>query len=122
MIIGPVIPVLRMFDPQKVRDFYSDFLGFTWLWEHRFADDLPLYAEIAREGCRLHLTEHHGDATPGSAIRIPVSDVDALANELSAKRYRYARPQPENKPWGMRELTVIDPSGNRIVFYQELKA
>ena len=122
MIIGPVIPVLRMFDPQKAQDFYSDFLGFTWLWEHRFADDLPLYAEIAREGCRLHLTEHHGDATPGSAIRIPVSDVDTLANELSAKRYRYARSQPENKPWGMRELTFIDPSGNRIVFYQERKA
>lgn len=31
-----VIPVLRMFDYQKAKEFYVDWLGFEILWEHTF--------------------------------------------------------------------------------------
>ncbi|HBO82441.1 MAG TPA: glyoxalase/bleomycin resistance/extradiol dioxygenase family protein, partial [Cupriavidus sp.] len=46
-------------------------------------------------GLTLHLSEHHGDATPGSAVFIPVEDIDALQRELIAKQYGYARPGVE---------------------------
>ena len=117
--LGPVIPVLRIFDVAKAREFYVDFLGFTIDFEHRFADNSPLYTGVSRDGCELHLTEHHGDACPGSAIRITTDDVEALAAELSAKDYRYAKPgAPLATPWGTRELAVTDPFGNQLTFAQ----
>jgi hypothetical protein len=67
------------------------FLGFEVQWEHRFEDNAPLYTEIARDGCVLHLSEHHGDASPGSAVRVRVGDIAALHRELIAKNYRFHR-------------------------------
>lgn len=112
----PVVPVLRIFDEAKAREFYIDFLGFAVRFEHRFAPDLPLYMSVKRDACELHLSEHHGDATPGSAVRIEVHDIDALHAEMTARAYRYARPGIEPKPWGTREITVTDPFGNRLTF------
>ena len=114
---GPVIPVLRMFDEVKAREFYLDFLGFRIDFEHRFEPGLPLYIQVSRSGSVLHLSEHHGDATPGSAVRIGVRDLDALASELREKDYKFARPAIQEQPWGLRELSVGDPFGNRIVFF-----
>ena len=30
------IPILRIFDPGKAKEFYVDYLGFAVDWEHRF--------------------------------------------------------------------------------------
>ena len=91
------------------------FLGFRVDWQHRFAPDLPVYIQVSREGCVLHLSEHHGDATPGGAIRIETSELEGLHAELAGKNYKYARPGVEEQPWG-REMSVKDPFGNRLTF------
>ena len=109
-------PILRIFDEAKAREFYVDFLGFQVDWQHRFEPGLPLYLQVSRGDCVLHLSEHHGDCSPGAAMRIQVDDIDAFHRELSAKQYRYARPQVEDAPWGSRELSVRDPFGNRLTF------
>jgi len=116
MILGAVTPILRIFDEAKARQFYVDYLGFKVDWEHRFAPDLPLYLQIARDGCVLHLSEHHGDCCPGAALRIAVDDIDALHAGLTARHYGYARPAIEDTPWGSRELSIKDPFGNRLTF------
>ena len=113
---GP-IPILRMFDVERTYEFYLGFLGFALAWEHRFADDAPLYAEVERDGVRLHLSEHHGDATPGSAVIIHVPDAAALQRQLAERDYKYARPGLETEDWGLT-VTVGDPAGNRLIFLQ----
>lgn len=113
---GQTIPVLRIFSEEKAREFYQGWLGFGVEFEHRFAADLPLCLGIVREGLRLHLSEHHGDGSPGANVRVDTTGLDALHRELGASRYRYGRPGIETKPWGARELTVHDPFGNRITF------
>ena len=40
--------MLRIFSVEKAREFYVDFLGFTWDWEHRFDDSAPLYARVMK--------------------------------------------------------------------------
>ena len=65
--------------------FYLDFLGFKLEWEHRFEADYPLYAQIKRSDLTLHLSEQHGDATPGSAVFVPTSNIDAFHLELTVK-------------------------------------
>jgi len=63
-------PILRIFDESKAKEFYVGFLGFTIDWEHRFESNLPLYMQVSRDDCLLHLSEHHGDCCPGAAVRI----------------------------------------------------
>ncbi|MEN1728201.1 MAG: glyoxalase superfamily protein [Pseudomonadota bacterium] len=118
MSLGQTIPILRSFDETKAREFYLDYLGFDVDWEHRFEDDLPLYLQISLGSCVLHLSEHHGDCTPGSAVRIAVDDLEAFHDSLRSQSYRNARPGIETMPWGLRELTVTDPFGNRLIFWQ----
>ena len=64
------IPVLRIVDVAKAKEFYLDFLGFRIDWEHRFADDAPVYMQIARGDLVLHLSEHHGDGSPGATVYV----------------------------------------------------
>ena len=114
--LAKTTPILRSFDEARAREFYLDYLGFRVRFEHRFEPGLPLYMGIRRGDCMLHLSEHHGDASPGAAMRIEVDDIDALAAELNARPYKQMRPTVETMPWGTRDMTVTDPFGNRLTF------
>jgi catechol 2,3-dioxygenase-like lactoylglutathione lyase family enzyme len=115
------IPILRIFDEAKAREFYVDYLGFKIDWEHRFEDDLPLYMQVSRDGLTLHLSEHVGDACPGSTVFVRTRGIEALHAELSAKKYKYLRPGVEIAPWNAKCMEVIDPFGNRIRFNEDLE-
>jgi len=82
------IPILRIFDLARAREFYIDFLGFRIDWEHRFEDSAPVYMQVSRGDLVLHLSEHHGDCCPGI----------------------------EPTPWRSRLMEVIDPFNNRLRF------
>ena len=114
--IRQTIPLLRIFDVAKAREFYVGFLGFTIDWEHRFDAQAPLYCQISRAGCVIHLTEHHGDCCPGSAVFIRVTGLEDYHREITSKGYGYARPGLEVTPWNARQVTVTDPFGNRLRF------
>ena len=120
--LTPAVPILRSFDESEARDFYLRYLGFEVVFEHRFGDGMPLYMGLRRGGCELHLSEHHGDATPGSAVRIGVADVDVLLAELNGRAHPRLRPGVQDQPWGTREITLTDPFGNRIIFWQDAPA
>ncbi|WZO98635.1 glyoxalase superfamily protein [Isosphaeraceae bacterium EP7] len=110
------IPVLRIFDEAKAKAFYVDFLGFRVDWEHRFAPEAPLFLQVSRSGLLLHLSEHHGDACPGSATTIITNGLDAFHAEITTKNNPFMKPGIEHEPWDARALTVIDPFGNRLLF------
>ena len=116
MKIHSTTPILRIFDETKAKEFYVDYLGFDLEWEHRFTPGLPVYMEIRRDQCVLHLSEHHGDCCPGSAMRIEVDDIDELYADLGTKNFSYARPTLVETPWGTRDMSVKDPFGNRLTF------
>jgi catechol 2,3-dioxygenase-like lactoylglutathione lyase family enzyme len=118
MELGKCIPILRIFDIEKAREFYLGFLGFKVEFEHRFNPDAPLYMGVSRDGCALNLSEHHGDGSPGASVRIAVSGIDAYHAELTGKNYRYYHPGIESMPWGARQMSVTDPFGNRIHFFE----
>ena len=119
MHLGKVIPILRIFDEAKALGFYVDFLGFKVDWQHRFEANFPLYLQVSLGECVLHLSEHHGDASPGAAVRIQAQGVDTYQQQLAGKDYRYAKPGVEQTPWGSREMSIKDPFGNRVVFVEE---
>jgi catechol 2,3-dioxygenase-like lactoylglutathione lyase family enzyme len=122
MSFGKTTPILRIFDEAKAREFYIDFLGFHVDWEHRFEPGTPLYMQVSRDACVLHLSEHYGDGSPGAAMRIETSELDAFQVELISKQFKYARPGIEAMPWGTRDMSVNDPFGNRLTFTSGISA
>jgi len=114
------IPILRIFSVEKAREFYVGFLGFTVDWEHRFDADAPLYMQVSRGGLVLHLSEHHGDACPGSTVFVRMAGLDGYHREITAKGYRSMRPGIERAPWNARVMEVTDPFGNRLRFNEDL--
>jgi catechol 2,3-dioxygenase-like lactoylglutathione lyase family enzyme len=117
-MLGAPTPILRSFDEKRAKAFYLDFLGFELVFEHRFEDWAPLYMAVKKGDCVLHLSEHYGDGTPGSSVRIPVDDVKAYMAELRSKEFGNSRPgEPHLQEWGSWEITIADPASNRLTFY-----
>ena len=115
ILLSPAIPLIRIFDVAKAKDFYLGRLGFTLAWEHRYDETFPLYAQISRSAVTLHLTEHAGDCTPGSTVYINMHGLDEFQREVQAKGSRASiTAQPGNR----EVLELHDPFGNRLRFSQ----
>ena len=121
MKLQAAIPLFRIFDYSLAKAFYLDWLGFHLDWEHQFSPKSPRYLQISRDATILHLTEHYGDATPGSKAFIHLDDVAALHHELHSRPNPNMNPGIEDAPWGARILEVTDPFGNRLCFNQMVK-
>ncbi|MEM7720194.1 MAG: glyoxalase superfamily protein [Pseudomonadota bacterium] len=119
MSFGAPTPILRSFDETKAREFYIDFMGFEVDFEHRFGPDAPLYLGVKRGDCVLHLSEHHGDCSPGAQVRVPVSALTDFVRGLRDKKYKYANPgDPVETPWGLVEVSIRDPFGNSLTLFE----
>ena len=99
-----VVPVLHVADAAAAVAWYER-LGFTEQWVHRFDPGCPAFVSIARDRARLFLSEHRGDARPGTLVQLFVSDVDAVVAE-------FGRPGGD-PPYGC-ELELRDLDGNRL--------
>ena len=99
-----LVPIFRVGDAQAAARWYER-LGFSVVAEHRFAEGLPLYLFLRRGDIHLHLSEHLGDARPGTLVYLYVDDVDSIANEFGV--------EVVDQPWA-REIQLHDPDGNRL--------
>jgi len=98
------IPILRVSDAERAATWYQR-LGFAQESVHRFAPGMPAFVTIARRRMRLLLSEHEGDARPGTLVYLRVRDVEAIAAEFGVT--------VEQAPWA-REIELSDPDGNRL--------
>jgi len=121
MKVEKVIPVLRIFDYAKALQFYKDWLGFSVEWEHTFEENFPKYIEVLRDGITFHLSEHHGDGTPGTHVFIWCTGVKEYHEELIGKKYKYNKPGLEKTFYGALSFTVNDPFNNRISFNEKIE-
>ena len=110
------VPILRIFDVAKAKEFYVGFLGLQVDWEHRFEPDAPVYMQVSRGDLVLHLSEHHGDCSPGGCVHVRTTGLDEFHREITAKGHRFMRPGIEPTPWGSKLMEVIDPFHNRLRF------
>lgn len=108
-----VVPILRIFDLEKARRFYVDYLGFSLDWEHRFSAEAPLFIQVSRGSLVLYLSEHHGDGTPGTVVYVETRGVRAYHAELGAKKYPYLNPGISVDEMGT-SMTLLDPFGNTL--------
>jgi catechol 2,3-dioxygenase-like lactoylglutathione lyase family enzyme len=121
MLAIQVIPILRIFDYKKTIEFYVEWLGFIIDWGHHFEENKPLYMQASKDGIILHLSEHHGDATPDAKIFIWYKELKNYHKELIGKKYKYNRPGIKETFYRSWCMKVNDPFGNKLSFNEKME-
>jgi catechol 2,3-dioxygenase-like lactoylglutathione lyase family enzyme len=117
-----VTPFMHVEDMEKALAFFTGILGFETLFRE------ANYAYLHRETVGFRILEQRGKdgAPPGNrrfAYYIDVRDVDQLYLELKPKLDGLPQGDvygPVNQTYGQRELLVLAPDGNLIVFGQAI--
>ena len=100
-----VVPFLRVADAEASAEWYAR-LGFSIDWRTRAQPQLPLFVAISNAESQIFLSEHTGDAHPDGLLYLYVDDVDAVAADFGVVA--------ELAYYGMREIELTDPDGNRL--------
>lgn len=120
---GPValvspIPVLGIASLAAAKEFYVDFLGFTFDWGHDEPDGGRAYAQVSRDGVQLHLAEESQGGKSAALLFRDMKGLTALHRELASRQGRFAPTEICSTPWDSREFEVIDPFGNQLRFWE----
>ena len=105
-----VTPILQVEDLQASLDYYVTHLGFQTQFTH---GDPANFASIQRDGLAIFLQQGGGHGGTQAWVYLMVSDVDALHEEIKERGAEVAD-APVDRPWGMREMLLVDPDGNRL--------
>lgn len=119
-----ITPVMWVPDLDAALVFFTDLLGF------RVLAKAGGYAYVHREtvGVRIMDRTIYADVAPGDrrfAHYIDVRDIEALYAELKPKLDLLPAGDvhgPSDKPYGQRELCIVAPDGDLVVFGQAIRA
>ena len=114
MMLTSSIPVLRVSDYPRAKAFWEA-LGFVVGEE---GGEPARFGIFHRDAATVFVDAWHGadaEPSPGWRAYLHCADVDALAEALTD----LPTEGPVDTVYGMRELVVIDPDGNRVCFGQE---
>jgi predicted enzyme related to lactoylglutathione lyase len=114
-VLERAAPVLGADDIGAAVTFFRDVLGFAEGWKRGTP---PMSVQVARDDVELQLTRRVGSAT--SAVYLYVVGVDAYHAEIRARGGTVVEPIGD-RPSGMREFVVRDPSGNSLTFGETIK-
>lgn len=119
MKIESVSPILSVHDLAQSIDFYRRALGFELAWSWGEPPDI---AAICRDSVEITLTQRAGSKPAGGAhIYLGVSDIDRCYASLVDAGVRIVVPIAD-RPYGMRDFRMADPSGNELSIGQVIAA
>ncbi len=111
-----LIPKIFYTRLQDGLDFFVDGLGFTML--HQDAG----MAVIARDGAKAYLVENaECAALDRPELSIDTDSIEAIYAEMAERAPQLLHPNSNRiaqKPWGSRELAMLDKTTVRVVFRQ----
>jgi catechol 2,3-dioxygenase-like lactoylglutathione lyase family enzyme len=107
------IPVLPARDLDGALAFYKERLGFQVAFQY------GPYAGVVRGPIEIHLDGQPG-VTAEVSCRIQVRGIDALHDEIKPQGVVDPKEPLQTMPFGMRQFSVRDLSGNRITFAQRV--
>jgi hypothetical protein len=108
------VPILAFMNLEETIAFYTN-LGFecNGNWEH--------YIMCRRDEIEIHLWLCNDENIPkNTGCYIRVNDIDNLYKECLALNIVHPNGQLEDKPWDMRQFSILDNSGNIIHFGQRI--
>ena len=114
-VLERATPVLGADDISAAINYYRSVLGFSEGWKR---GSPPVIAQVVRDDVEVHLTRRVGSAT--SSVYLYVQGVDAYHAEIKARGGNIVEPIGD-RPAGMRDFVVRDPSGNSLAFGELVK-
>ena len=115
MKITSVSPILSVTDLAHSIDFYRHSLGFDLAWSWGEPPDI---AAICRDSVEIMLIQRADAKPPGAShISLLASGIDAYYSSLVDAGIPVVVPIGD-RPYGMRDFRISDPSGNELSFGQ----
>jgi catechol 2,3-dioxygenase-like lactoylglutathione lyase family enzyme len=110
-----VTPRLPVPDVDEALLFYQEKLGFLvgWKWGNPVS-----HANVCRDAISLDLIANPEGRRGPALAYIQVSGVDSYFSELRERNVELG--DLADRPYGMRDFEVVDPSGNRLAFGEPL--
>lgn len=106
-------PVLHVPDVQATVAYYKGVLGFV----SDFGNEE--YAVVWRDNSAVHFVR--GERSPAGVHLFQwVKNVDALHAEVKSRRAAVTC-EPVDRPYGIRDFSVLDPNGVLVVFGQDIE-
>jgi catechol 2,3-dioxygenase-like lactoylglutathione lyase family enzyme len=112
-----IIPKLPMRDKAASKQFYIQGLGFSEL------GDYGDYLLLKKEFIELHLFEFKGlnPFENDGQVYIRTTEIEALYQDLMDRKIPIHPNGPlENKAWGQKEFSLLDPDHNLLTFGENL--
>lgn len=107
--------IFQVRDLQEALAYYTNVLGFEigWTW-----GEPPTYACVCRGRAAINFgAPKEGQTISPSSIYIALTQIDAYYESIRAQGANVTVPIGD-RPYGMRDFTVTDPSGNQISYGQ----
>jgi len=115
MPLQTTIPILAYLNKEDTIDFYTTKLGFT------FESEFEGYLIFSKDKIALHFWETDNPLIPQhTGCYIMVTAVEQLYEAY--KQYNIIHPNGalQDKPWEMRQFSIVDNSGNILHFGEDL--
>jgi catechol 2,3-dioxygenase-like lactoylglutathione lyase family enzyme len=110
-------PVLASLDIERSVGFFCTHLGFSRLYAQQGACGV-----VMRDAVSVHFwscSDRH--IAQNTSCRVRVEGIEALFLHCHSLGIVHPDSQLENKPWGSREFSILDPDGNLVTFSQHLE-
>ena len=111
------VPVLPALNIKGTVSFYEHKLGFAV----RHQEDE--YGIIVRDDVEIHFWKcDDKNISENSSCRLTVEGVDEIYEQAKQANIVHPNAEIETKPWGMRELAIIDLNGNLVWFLEPVQS
>jgi len=106
------VPILPVSDLSEALDYYQRVLGFDveWKW-----GEPPYLASVCRDHVEVNLSLSSEPAPAPSKVYFQMAGVDTYYSKLTQAGAKVAVPLAD-RPYGMRDFRIVDPSGNELSF------
>lgn len=112
-----ISPKLPMRNKQNTKDFYTAKLGFVLFGAANYEG----YLMLKKDNIQLHFFEFK-DLNPEEnygQVYIRTNTIDALYQSFLTNNVPiHPNGALQNKPWGQKEFSILDPDNNLITFGQ----
>ncbi|RVU01740.1 VOC family protein [Mucilaginibacter limnophilus] len=114
-MLQKAIPILAYLNAEETIKYYTEKLGFTCI------NTYPAYLIFGRDTIVIHLWLCDDPEIPkATGCYVLVTDIDDLYKEYQQQDIIHPNAPLKDTPWGMRQFSVLDNSGNIFNFGQQI--
>ncbi|WPR77751.1 glyoxalase superfamily protein [Algoriphagus sp. NG3] len=110
-----VIPILKIVDVIRAKEFYVDMMGFEVEWEKKSDEKSSIYMILSYKHIILYFTDYDEVASE-SSVFIEFSGLKEYQGFLLERKAEYMIADLNMTPWESLSMEVVDPFGNKLLF------